>query len=709
MKNSRDFLKKAAQLTGGATLNSTLPTAVPKARAINPAVGSTRCDAGHMRVLVQEDRFFDQRSGISPGVSGFNHPWATRLPNTSKVIRYKSMYTLVLPALLMWFSSVCLAVAQPARTYSPAQAHSHNDYEQTIPFWKAYDQQFGSLEADIYARDGQLYVAHDSTAITTNRTLEALYVNPMVEKVRANKGKAYADAAYGLQWLIDLKTPAQVSLPLLVRLLSAYPDVFGTGGKIQVVVSGNIPAPDQFDRYPAWIQFDGRPNVVYTSDQLAHLGLISQSFTTYTRWNGKGLIVKKEREAIQKVIEQVHRQGKKIRFWATPDNINTWKTLMNLDVDYINTDQIAGLGLFLRQRQTAEYQHPTPHLLYQPAYRNNDSRSRVRNVILLIGDGMGLAQIYAGLTANRGDLNLAKLLNIGFSKTSAADTYITDSAAGATAMATGQKTNNRAIGVDSTGRSLPAIPTLIRKWNMVSGLISSGAITDATPAAFYAHQPDRMFEREIAHDFLREPVDILIGGGYRYFKEEKVLDTLRQRGYQVGTVFDQMAGLKRPFVLLDDQSVVALHKGRTDFLQKSLQKALHDLAGNPAGFFVMAEGAQIDYGGHANEMGYVVREMLDFDQTVGEAIRFADSNGETLVIITADHETGGLSLLDGNLKRGYVDGNFSTNDHSGIMVPVFAYGPHSLDFRGVYENTEIQRKIMTILQTYQASRQPVSH
>jgi alkaline phosphatase len=602
-----------------------------------------------------------------------------------------------------WLIGVSLAGAQPRIAYSPAQAHSHNDYEQTIPFWQAYDQAFGSIEADIYARNGQLYVAHDSANITPTRTLEALYIKPIVEKVRTNKGKLYADASYGLQWLIDLKTPARVSLPLLVRALSAHPDVFGSNGPVKVVVSGNVPPPDQFSQYPDWLQFDGRPEVAYTPEQLAHVGLISQAFPYYTRWNGKGLIVKKERARIQAVIQQVHRQGKKIRFWATPDNVNTWKTLMNMGVDYINTDQITPLGHFLSQRQTAEYQNPSPHALYQPTYRNNDNRSRVKNVILLIGDGMGLAQIYAGLTANRGDLNLAKLLNIGFSKTSAADTYITDSAAGATAMATGQKTNNRAIGVDSTGNPLPAIPTLIKKWNMPSGLISAGPITDATPAAFYAHQPDRMFEREIAADFLRNPVQILIGGGYRYFKEQNVLDTLRRQGYQIGTTFDQLESLKRPFVLLDDQSVVAVNKGRKDFLQRSLQKTLHDLDPAKAGFFIMAEGAQIDYGGHANDMRYVVEEMLDFDRTIGDAIRFADSNGETLVIITADHETGGLSLLDGDLKRGYVDGSFSTNDHSGIMVPVFAYGPHSLDFRGVYENTEIHHKIMAILQKYHST------
>ncbi|GAB3976221.1 hypothetical protein GCM10028806_35280 [Spirosoma terrae] len=609
------------------------------------------------------------------------------------------MKTLSLLVLSGWFM-VSNASAQSGTTYSPAQAHSHNDYEQTIPFWQAYDQQFGSIEADIYARNGKLYVAHDSADITSEHTLEALYIKPMVDKVRANKGKIYANATYELQWLIDLKSPAQLALPLLVQALSAYPDVFGEKSPVNVVVSGNVPSPDQFATYPIWIQFDGRPNVTYTPEQLAHVGLISQDFTRYTRWNGKGLIVKKERTNIQEVIRQVHQQGKKIRFWATPDNINTWKTLMNLGVDYINTDQIAPLGEFLSRRQTAEYQNSIPHSLYQPTYRNNDNRSRVKNVILLIGDGMGLAQIYAGLTANRGDLNLAKFLNIGFSKTSAADTYITDSAAGATAMATGQKTNNRAIGVDSTGKALAAIPTLIKPWNMVSGIISAGSVTDATPAAFYAHQPDRMFEREIAADFLRNPVPVLIGGGHRYFKEEKVLDTLRQRGYQIGTTFSELNKMKTPFVMLDDQSVVAVSKGRKDFLQKSLHKTIQALQPNKAGFFVMAEGAQIDYGGHINDIRYVVQEMLDFDQAIGDAIRFADSNGETLVIVTADHETGGLSLLDGDLKRGYVDGNFSTNDHSGIMVPVFAYGPHSLDFRGVYENTAIQHKIMAILKKY---------
>lgn len=586
--------------------------------------------------------------------------------------------------------------AQPTGLYTTAQAHSHNDYEQNVPFWTAYYQHFGSIEADVHARGGTLYVAHDASAIDSSRTLEQLYIQPVLQKIRENNGQIYKDGT-PLQLLIDLKTPAAQTLPLLVNELSRYPSVFGTNGPVKVVVSGNTPTPEQFSQYPDWLLFDGRPNVTYTPDQLRHVGLISQSFLSFSRWNGKGLIVRKESDKLRAFIQQGHQLGKKIRLWATPDNVNTWKALINLGVDYINTDQINELAHFLNSRPTAEFQNTSFHTVYKPTYRNNDARSQVRNVILLIGDGMGLAQIYAGLTANRGNLNLSQMLNIGFSKTSAADTYITDSAAGATAMATGQKTNNRAIGVDSLNRPLAAIPAQLRQWRIKSGLITAGSVTDATPAAFYAHQPDRAFEREIATDFLATKPDILIGGGLRYFQDQHLLDSLRRFGYGTGTQFRDLSQLKAPFVLLDDSAVVSIEKGRSDFLNASLQKTITELKPNPAGFFIMAEGAQIDYGGHANNMGYVTREMLDFDKAIGEAMRFADANGQTLVIVTADHETGGLSLLDGDLRKGYVDGNFSTNDHTGVMVPVFAYGPHSLDFRGIYENTEIYRKIMAVL------------
>jgi alkaline phosphatase len=153
----------------------------------------------------------------------------------------------------------------------------------------------------------------------------------------------------------------------------------------------------------------------------------------------------------------------------------------------------------------------------------------------------------------------------------------------------------------------------------------------------------------------------------------------------------------RKWLLLDDSAVAPVLKGRGDFLTRSLQKTIHTLQDNRNGFFIMAEGAQIDWGGHAQNLPYSVTEMMDFDKAVGAAMEFADANVETLVIVTADHETGGLSLLSGNIGKGYVSGHFSTDDHTGVMVPVFAYGPHSLDFRGVYENTALFEKIMKIL------------
>ncbi|HEY8916129.1 MAG TPA: alkaline phosphatase, partial [Chitinophaga sp.] len=171
-----------------------------------------------------------------------------------------------------------------------------------------------------------------------------------------------------------------------------------------------------------------------------------------------------------------------------------------------------------------------------------------------------------------------------------------------------------------------------------------------------------------------------------------------QKGFSIYPRFAELDNITgRKWLLLDDSAVVPVLKGRGDFLTRSLQKTLHTLQDNKNGFFVMAEGAQIDAGGHANNVPYNVTEMMDFDKAIGAAMEFADSNGETLVIVTADHETGGLSLLSGDIQKGYVSGHFSTNDHTAVMVPVFAYGPHSLDFRGVYENTALFEKIMKIL------------
>lgn len=597
--------------------------------------------------------------------------------------------------------AVCAALNAGAQTsvYTTLSAHSHNDYEHPIPFLTAYHCHYGSIEADVFERNGQLFVAHHEEDIRPERTLERLYLQPLQELVRRNGGTAYPNSHDTLQLMIDFKTPGVPTLKALLKILEAFPEITKTP-TIVITISGDQPLPAQWDEYPDYIHFDGKRALQYTGAQLKRIPMYSVDMKTFTSWNGKGLIVKAERDNIQRWIDSVHQAGKKVRFWGTADNVNTWKTLMNMRVNYIGTDQVDELATFLNNRKALEYNGTAaPHQLYRARYVNNDSYAKVNNVILLIGDGMGLAQIYAGFTGNRGQLNLFQMRNIGFSKTYSSDSYITDSAAGATAMSTGHKTNNRYIGVDATGVRLPPIPDIIAPKGYKSALISAGDVTDATPAGFYAHVPDREMEDSIAAHFLSSPVSIMIGGGQKHFNARKdgldIPALLRDKGYVFSTRLEDLDTIRASkYVVLDSKAELSMLNGRGNFLTRSLEKSIATLGKK---FFIMAEGAQIDYGGHANKMPYVATEMMDFDEAIGAAMKFADEDGHTLVIVTADHETGGLSLLDGNIEKGYVDGNFSSNDHSAVMVPVFAYGPHSLDFRGVYENTEIFQKIIALL------------
>ncbi|HEY0610790.1 MAG TPA: alkaline phosphatase, partial [Chitinophaga sp.] len=558
------------------------------------------------------------------------------------------------------------SVLAQSGNYTTANAHAHNDYEHDIPFYTAYYHHFGSIEADVFARNGQLYVAHKAEEIDTARTLARLYLQPLREMIRKARGNAYTNGKQ-LQLLIDFKTDSLLTMQTLLQQLQQYPDITGNT-HIQLVISGSQPVPAQWDSYPPYILFDGKSSLSYTAAQMERLPLFSYNLQDYARWNGKGSMVAAEKQRVQALIDDAHRRRKKIRFWGAADNVNTWITLAKMGVDYIGTDNIEALSDFLNSRPVSEYQAVTDtHAVYRARYVNNDRLSKVKNVILLIGDGMGLTQIYAGYTANRGQLNLFQMANIGFSKTSAADNYITDSAGGGTAMAIGHKTNNRYIGVDATGVKHPAIPDLIQRYGMESALISAGDITDATPAAFYGHQPDRALEDDIAKDFLNSPVSIMIGGGLKHFEHRKdslsLTTLLEKKGYTISRHFSELDNMNtRKWLLLDSIAEAPVLKGRGDFLSRSLKKAINTLQDNRNGFFIMAEGAQIDVGGHAQNLPYNVTEMMDFDKAVGAAMEFADSNGETLVIVTADHETGGLSLLDGNIQKGYVNGHFSTND-----------------------------------------------
>ncbi len=246
---------------------------------------------------------------------------------------------------------ICI-ISQSVAQYTTLNAHSHNDYSNDIPFWLAYYCHFGSIEADIWAVNGDLLVAHDRGQIKPELTLEALYIDPIVKLFRHNKGKAWYDFPSAFQLLIDLKTLSEPTLSILAQKLGKYPDVFDpkvNPNAVTVVISGNRPEPAGFAGYPDFIFYDGLLDGNYDSQQLARVPLFSENFSRFSKWRGEGAIPAADRSRIVSVIDSVHALKRKIRFWNAPDGENAWKTFESLGVDYINTDRIIELAGYLNK------------------------------------------------------------------------------------------------------------------------------------------------------------------------------------------------------------------------------------------------------------------------------------------------------------------------------------------------------------------------
>ncbi|SEB04690.1 alkaline phosphatase [Pedobacter hartonius] len=604
-------------------------------------------------------------------------------------------------------SLLLLAATGYAQRTKPAQilTHSHNDYAQPIPFFSAYHSQMNSIEADVFLTGNELFVAHEFDQIVPGKTLKSVYLEPLYKLYKKNGNQPYLREERSLELVIDIKENYAQVIPVLIRQLQPYKDMIDPSVSkkpVKIVLSGDMPAPELYKNYPSYLSFDGRPGIAYTAEQLKRVAMISDDMHSYTEWNGKGTPAVADTLKLLKVVADAHRMKKPFRFWATQDSYNTWIELENLGVDWIGTDHPEILSAFYASRHKTEYINPVSYKAYQPEYKSDGKDLPLKNVILIIGDGMGLAQIQAALTANHGNLNLAGIRHIGLSLTKASNSGNTDSAAGGTALACGEKTNNRYVGMDSLGMPITNIPDTLDRFGIKSGVISSGDITDATPAAFYAHQPERSWSDKIAKDFLNSKVEILIGPNRKSFAEnpdKTLMSGIKQKGFEFLRDLKELEQSKpgKKLVLLADSVTRPVLKGRGDMLKVSLEQTIRLLSASKKGFFIMAEGAQVDYGGHDNNLPYAVTELLDLDQTVGAALKYADQDGQTLVIVTADHETGGLTLLAADQRKGRILGNFSTNDHTNVMVPVFAYGPHADQFAGMYQNNEICHKIIQLM------------
>jgi len=327
-----------------------------------------------------------------------------------------------------------------------------------------------------------------------------------------------------------------------------------------------------------------------------------------------------------------------------------------------------------------------------------------KNVILLIGDGMGLAHITAGMYQQAKITQLERISTIGLSKTHAANSLITDSAAAATAFSAGIKTYNGAIGVDMNKVPVETIIEKLQKKNMKTGLVATSTIVHATPASFAAHNENRKNYEEIALDMSDSGVDVMIGGGSKFFNKRAdgidLLNTLKNSGYEVSTdVFRLGRNMHKKLICLPyEDAPPSLNKGRSpNFLKTASLKAIERLDhDNDNGYFLMIESSQIDWGGHGNNTDYLVSEMVEFDKVIGAVLDYAEKDGNTLVVITADHECGGFTINKPS-TMGSISGKFTTDYHTASMVPVFAYGPGEEKFSGIYNNNDIFFKMLSSL------------
>ena len=320
-----------------------------------------------------------------------------------------------------------------------------------------------------------------------------------------------------------------------------------------------------------------------------------------------------------------------------------------------------------------------------------------RNIILLIGDGTGFNQITLSRMAIVGHdskLYIDTLPFVGISLTHSADNIVTDSAAAATAWSTGYKTNNKYLSITPNKEPLQTLPEKLYKKGFLSGLVATSSITHATPAAFYAHTDNRYKEKEIARQLQNSSIDIALGGGIKFFNtaQENInyiteLDELSKK---------ELNSKKRIIGLFADDGIERGKGSPTQSLMTNIAiEHLKKRTANCSGFFLMSEGSQIDWAGHDNDAKKMIEEFRDFDLTIKEAIKFINTEKDTLLIVTADHETGGLQIL--KRSKNLIKVQWGTGSHTGTPVGVFSYGPGAENFEGTMDNTDIHNKILDLL------------
>ena len=325
---------------------------------------------------------------------------------------------------------------------------------------------------------------------------------------------------------------------------------------------------------------------------------------------------------------------------------------------------------------------------------------KAMNVIYMIGDGMALPQVYAAMLASHEKMTFSQFPYIGVVDTHSASNDITDSAAAGTASASDHKTNNAMLGVNPDSIPVKTVLEVMAEQGKETGIVVSSYVTHATPAAFYAKVPHRKQYEEIAVQMAENPyLNLIIGGGMKHFNQRKdSLDLVARMENELGwKVYDTLDNIditcKKYAVMANDNHMPPAAE-RGDFLPRAVKTALKTLDSAENGFFLMVEGSQIDFACHGNDSTWMMDEMLDFDYAIKVALDYAKEKGNTLVVVTADHETGGLTLPDPQGKYTNVVFDYSTGSHTCLPVLVYAYGPGAEQFTGWMQNTGLKGKIL---------------
>lgn len=341
---------------------------------------------------------------------------------------------------------------------------------------------------------------------------------------------------------------------------------------------------------------------------------------------------------------------------------------------------------------------------------------KVKNVIMMIGDGMGIAQITGArihADSPEYELHLDTMPVIGLAKNHSNSSLVTDSAAAGTALATGVRTNNGYIAMDPDGQPLKSLMLLARERGMGTGVAVTSKLTDATPATYLVQETSRAFENEIAEKIIHSGVNVLLGGGSELFgahpftkqpRSGSLISQAMEKGYIYLKDKEELLSFEPHF----DSNILGLFStGNLSYdrerfpnepsLAEMTEMAIEILTLNPEGFFLLVEGSKIDKAAHYNLTEDVLGDTIAFDQAIGVALEFARNRDDTLVIVTADHETGGFGITGGSADGSKVNYAWLHTDHTGTMVPVYADGPGSELFGGTQHLSDVSHKIASLL------------